>query len=224
MDPRKVVGATGFEPATPCAQGRCATRLRYAPTSRCSLDSNALSNGTVQSAPFAFKPSTVAKLCQNPDQLTSPVAKPGRSSLAVPVELLQGLALHLQLHLRVLLEHLRIALAKQLGDPLVRHAAGAQPRGVGRAQVVDPKIRNLCSPQRRRPRRLERRLVSGRILVAGKQERSRSQRSRIWSRNAFDGELGQRHLSDPFGVFESGIQTTAFSRSTCSFLIGVSSL
>jgi hypothetical protein len=31
---RKVVGATGFEPATPCAQGRCATRLRYAPTIR----------------------------------------------------------------------------------------------------------------------------------------------------------------------------------------------
>src|SRR6185369_7879590 len=32
MDLGKVVGATGFEPATPCAQGRCATRLRYAPT------------------------------------------------------------------------------------------------------------------------------------------------------------------------------------------------
>src|SRR5688572_14436067 len=30
----KLVGATGFEPATPCAQGRCATRLRYAPTER----------------------------------------------------------------------------------------------------------------------------------------------------------------------------------------------
>ena len=28
----EVVGATGFEPATPCAQGRCATRLRYTPT------------------------------------------------------------------------------------------------------------------------------------------------------------------------------------------------
>ena len=28
----ELVGATGFEPATPCAQGRCATRLRYAPT------------------------------------------------------------------------------------------------------------------------------------------------------------------------------------------------
>ncbi len=28
----------------------------------------------------------------------------------------------------------------------------------------------------------------------------------------------------PFGVFESGIQTTAFSRSTCSFFIGINSL
>jgi hypothetical protein len=30
--PRELVGARGFEPRTPCAQGRCATRLRYAPT------------------------------------------------------------------------------------------------------------------------------------------------------------------------------------------------
>ena len=29
---RGLVGAIGFEPTTPCAQGRCATRLRYAPT------------------------------------------------------------------------------------------------------------------------------------------------------------------------------------------------
>src|SRR5579863_7265931 len=28
----RMVGARGFEPPTPCAQGRCATRLRYAPT------------------------------------------------------------------------------------------------------------------------------------------------------------------------------------------------
>ena len=27
----KLVGAAGFEPTTTCAQGRCATRLRYAP-------------------------------------------------------------------------------------------------------------------------------------------------------------------------------------------------
>ena len=29
---KNLVGAIGFEPTTPCAQGRCATRLRYAPT------------------------------------------------------------------------------------------------------------------------------------------------------------------------------------------------
>src|ERR1700692_3704829 len=29
---KALVGAIGFEPTTPCAQGRCATRLRYAPT------------------------------------------------------------------------------------------------------------------------------------------------------------------------------------------------
>jgi hypothetical protein len=26
-----MVGATGFEPATPCSQSKCATKLRYAP-------------------------------------------------------------------------------------------------------------------------------------------------------------------------------------------------
>ena len=29
-----LVGAAGFEPTTPCPPGRCATRLRYAPTER----------------------------------------------------------------------------------------------------------------------------------------------------------------------------------------------
>jgi hypothetical protein len=42
---RILVGATGFEPATPCAQGRCATRLRYAPTPQ------RLSHGTPLPAP-----------------------------------------------------------------------------------------------------------------------------------------------------------------------------
>src|SRR5687768_3983074 len=31
-----MVGAAGFEPTTPCPPGRCATRLRYAPT--CTLN------------------------------------------------------------------------------------------------------------------------------------------------------------------------------------------
>jgi hypothetical protein len=32
LQKKSMVGARGFEPRTPCAQGRCATRLRYAPT------------------------------------------------------------------------------------------------------------------------------------------------------------------------------------------------
>jgi hypothetical protein len=28
----KLVGTAGLEPATPCSQGKCATRLRYVPT------------------------------------------------------------------------------------------------------------------------------------------------------------------------------------------------
>src|SRR5580704_7039474 len=52
----KLVGATGFEPATPCAQGRCATRLRYAPTSN-ALDFTAFSNGIlIALVPFRDKP------------------------------------------------------------------------------------------------------------------------------------------------------------------------
>ncbi len=27
-----MVGETGFEPATPCTQNKCATKLRYSPT------------------------------------------------------------------------------------------------------------------------------------------------------------------------------------------------
>jgi len=54
------------------------------------------------------------------------------------IDLLEGLAFHLELHLQILLEHFRIALAKPLGHPLVRHAAGAEPSSVRRAEIVNP--------------------------------------------------------------------------------------
>src|ERR1700704_1055535 len=53
IETMKVVGATGFEPATPCAQGRCATRLRYAPTllrRHCRLQISELLIGCLNSA------------------------------------------------------------------------------------------------------------------------------------------------------------------------------
>jgi hypothetical protein len=40
------------------------------------------------------------------------------------VKFLQSFALHLQFHLRVLLEDLRVSLAKHLCDPLVRYPSG----------------------------------------------------------------------------------------------------
>ena len=50
-----MVGARGFEPPTPCAQGRCATRLRYAPTI-CFTNSEITSNNrTMQRRPLSAR-------------------------------------------------------------------------------------------------------------------------------------------------------------------------
>ena len=88
------------------------------------------------------------------------------------VQLLQGFALHPQLHLGILLEDLRVALAEQLRHPFVGYASGAQPCGIGRAQVVNPKIGDLCPSQSFRPNSLELLEMSGRIQIARKQIRS----------------------------------------------------
>jgi hypothetical protein len=52
----------------------------------------------------------------------------------------QSLALHLQLHLRIFLEGLRLSLAKHLCHPLVRYPSGTEPGGIGRAKInsADP--------------------------------------------------------------------------------------
>jgi len=44
-----------------------------------------------------------------------------RHLVGTAVQLLQSFALHLQFHLRILLEDLRVSLAKHLRDPLVRY-------------------------------------------------------------------------------------------------------
>jgi len=64
-----------------------------------------------------------------------------RSHLAgSAVELLQGFALHLQFHLGILLEDLRVSLAKHLRHPLIRYASSTQPRGIGGAKIVDAEV------------------------------------------------------------------------------------
>src|SRR5258708_8300583 len=96
-----------------------------------------------------------------------------RSHLAgSAVELLQSFALHLQFHLGILLEDLRVSLAKHLGHPLIRYAPGTQPRGIRGTKVVDSEVRNLCAPKSLAPNRLERGLVSSPILIAREQKRT----------------------------------------------------
>ena len=63
------------------------------------------------------------------------------------VQLLQGFAFHLQLHLRIFLEDLRAALAEQLHCPLVGYASGAAGSGrftgVCRSRLRDVEAQSL---------------------------------------------------------------------------------
>src|SRR6202007_209692 len=87
------------------------------------------------------------------------------------VKLFQSLALHLQLHLRILLEDLRVALAEHLSHPLIGYASGTQPCRISGTEIVNAKVGDLCPSQSLLPNSLERRLVSARIPIARKQKR-----------------------------------------------------
>ena len=80
-----MVGAGRFERPTPCAQGRCATRLRYAPTLYLS-DSKLLPRAMQR--PLT---STVAKPCQNP-RLGGNRGKIQKSAISVSCDRRQGKA------------------------------------------------------------------------------------------------------------------------------------
>src|SRR5204863_5390436 len=74
LQSNKLVGATGFEPATPCAQGRCATRLRYAPTLK-TLDFTAVFCRSLLRV-LRFSAKTVPELSQNSERLSQNTADP----------------------------------------------------------------------------------------------------------------------------------------------------
>src|SRR5262249_9668599 len=146
---------------------------------------------------FAFRAKPVPELSQNSERLSQNTANSSarlsqnsRRLVRRAIELLQRLGLHLQLHLRVLLEPLRVALPKKLRHPFVGHAASAQPCRVRRAQVVDPEERHLRALQRQPPRRLERRLVSGVVVVARKQVRTVARKLYLIP-ESLDREIGQ---------------------------------
>src|SRR5271157_2541156 len=95
-----------------------------------------------------------------------------RHLIRTAVELLQSLALHLQFHLRILFEDLRVSPAKHLCHPLVRYSSGTEPGGIGRAKIVDAKIRYLGTPQGGMPGSFQSPLMSARVVIARKQIRT----------------------------------------------------
>ena len=151
-----MVGAPGFEPGTPCAQGRCATRLRYAPTPSAELILKYFLTSfhleTMIFGPNRAKTVPIARSLHGHRArmrtcfFSRCTCFFGKHFIRMAVELLQSLALHLQFHLRILLEDLRVSLAKHLCDPLVRYSSGAQPGRIGRAEIVNTKVRDLGAP------------------------------------------------------------------------------
>src|ERR1700693_6107969 len=71
----RLVGAGRFERPTPRAQGRCATRLRYAPTMYCSPHSKLLAY-RISNSNTHSQPQNVSKLHQNSSHCTLTVSKP----------------------------------------------------------------------------------------------------------------------------------------------------
>src|SRR3989442_11095600 len=99
---------------------------------------------------------TVPKLYQNPSR--SPCLYQNSGFICPTIQLEQGLAFHLQLHLRVFLEHLGITLPKQLRHPFLSEACAEwlqirlQESNVathyaemGNLLSLDPKIHGLST-------------------------------------------------------------------------------
>jgi hypothetical protein len=130
---------------------------------------------------------------------------------------------HLQLHLRILLEDLRVALAEHLSYPRIGYVSGTQPCGMSGTKIIDRKVGNSA-----RRRVFCQTVLSADWCPLGLRS--------LGNRNGPSSEIAISLLkasmaievtgtsATPFGVFESGIQTTGLFRSTCSFLMGVSSL
>src|SRR5208282_4052548 len=109
------------------------------------------------------------------------------------IELLQSLAFHLQFHLRILLEDLRVSLAKHLSHPFIGYASGTQPRGISGSKVVDSEVGNLPPSKSLVPNRLESGLVPALIQIARKQKRTIPRDGHLATKG-FDGKRSKRNF------------------------------
>ena len=119
------------------------------------------------------------------------------------IELFQSFAVHLQLHLRILLEDLRVALTKHLSHPLIGNASSTQPLGIRGTRVVNPKVGNLCSSQSFLPNGFEFGLMPGRIPITRKEKGPFAGDCHL-ALESFDGERGERNLGNTVRCFRIG--------------------
>jgi hypothetical protein len=141
-----VVGARGFEPRTSCAQGRRATRLRYAPTVTALFILKHFPR-LLLIRPIVLTPDctrtvhewVIARDCEHWHRRQS-VSGYRCRFVGSTVEFYQCFALPLQLHLRILLEDLRVALMEHLSHPLIGDPSGTQPCGISGSEIIDPKV------------------------------------------------------------------------------------
>jgi hypothetical protein len=90
----------------------------------------------------------------------------GCDLIRLTVQLSQSFAFHLQFHLRILLEDLRVALTKHLSHPLIGYSSGTQPGCIGGPEIVEPKVGNLRPAKCSSPDRFESCLKTARIRAA----------------------------------------------------------
>src|SRR5579859_6629878 len=100
------------------------SQLSYTPTVKTCIDVKAFA-----SVRKLQKPTFYPLLCQNCVKTSvtrTLLCQNSRHFVGPAFDFVQRFPLHLQLHLRVLLEHLGIALTKHLDDPFVCHASGVK--------------------------------------------------------------------------------------------------
>ena len=108
-----------------------------------------------------------ASNCAKYISLNHRCARIQRHFISLADNFLQSFSLHLQFHLRITFEDLRVPLAKQPCHPLGGYAARTEASGIRGSQIVNPKVRNLCSSEGLLPNGLQLYLVSSRIQIAG---------------------------------------------------------
>jgi Tfp pilus assembly protein PilF len=141
--------------------------------------------------------------CTMTVRIRSPVV--GAISLARRLSFSKASRFICKFHLGILLEDLRVSLAKHLRHPLIRYASCTQPRGIGGAKIVDAEVWNLRPPKSLAPNRLERGLMPSPISIAGEQEQTVPGDGHLppkgfngqWSEGDFGGTVRSLRVRDP---------------------------